>query len=72
MTPVGFEPAIAVGEHQQTYALDRAVTGTGFYNFWDFEIYSCPTRIDIYARQFFIRSYLQNMESCIKKLTTVT
>jgi hypothetical protein len=28
MTPVGFEPAISAGE-QQTYVLDRAVTGTG-------------------------------------------
>jgi hypothetical protein len=29
MPPVGFEPTIAVGERSQTYALDRADTGTG-------------------------------------------
>jgi hypothetical protein len=28
MPPVGFKPKIAVGERQQTYALDRAATGT--------------------------------------------
>ena len=29
MTPVGFEPTFAAGERPQTYALDRAATGTG-------------------------------------------
>ena len=29
MTPVGFEPTISAGEQPQTYALDRAATGTG-------------------------------------------
>ena len=29
MLPVGFEPALSAGERPQTYALDRAVTGTG-------------------------------------------
>ena len=29
MPPVGFEPMISAGEHPQTYALDRAATGTG-------------------------------------------
>ena len=29
MPPVGFEPTISVGERPQTYALDRAATGTG-------------------------------------------
>jgi len=29
MPPVGFEPTIAVGERPETYALDRAATGTG-------------------------------------------
>jgi hypothetical protein len=27
--PVGFEPAISAGERPQTYALDRAATGSG-------------------------------------------
>ena len=29
MHPVGFEPTISAGERPQTYALDRAATGTG-------------------------------------------
>jgi len=29
MPPAGFEPTISAGERPQTYALDRAVTGTG-------------------------------------------
>jgi len=29
MPPVGFEPVISTGEWPQTYALDRATTGTG-------------------------------------------
>ena len=29
MSSVGFEPTISVGERPQTYALDRAATGTG-------------------------------------------
>jgi len=29
MLPVGFEPAISADERPQTYALDRAATGTG-------------------------------------------
>ena len=30
MHPVGFEPTISAGERPQTYALDRAASGTGF------------------------------------------
>jgi len=30
MPPVRFEPTISAGERPQTYALDRAATGTGF------------------------------------------
>jgi hypothetical protein len=32
MPPVGFELSISVGERPQTYALDRAATGTGSYS----------------------------------------
>ena len=31
MPPVGFEPTISVGERPQSYALDRAATGTGWW-----------------------------------------
>ena len=30
MPPVGFEPTISAGERLQTYALDRAATGSAF------------------------------------------
>ena len=30
MLPVGFEPTISAGERPQTFALDRAATGTDF------------------------------------------
>ena len=32
MPPVGFEPMISAGERPQTYALDRAATGTSKAN----------------------------------------
>jgi len=32
MPPVGFEATISAGERPQTYALDRAATGTGGIN----------------------------------------
>jgi len=31
MLPVGFETTISAGERPQTYALNRAAIGTGFY-----------------------------------------
>ena len=31
MPPAGFEPTISAGERPQTYALDRAATGTGSF-----------------------------------------
>ena len=34
MPPVGFEPTISAGERPQTYALDRAATGTGCFLCW--------------------------------------
>ena len=34
MPPVGFETTISVGERPQTYALDRAATGTGMFR-WE-------------------------------------
>ena len=31
MPPMGFEPTISAGERPQTYALDRAASGTGYH-----------------------------------------
>jgi hypothetical protein len=33
MSKVGFEPAIPASQHPQTYALERVVTGIGFFMF---------------------------------------
>ena len=39
MAPVGFEPTISAGERPQTYALDRAATGTGNLSLFRLRIY---------------------------------
>ena len=47
MPPVGFELTISAGERPQTYALDRAATGTGSHhacatcNSWGIYILKC-------------------------------
>jgi len=40
MPSVGFEPSIPAGERPQTYALDRAATGTDFASY-------CCTKFDV-------------------------
>ena len=44
MPLVGFEPTISASERPQTYALDRAATGTG----------SNPLESKIYTEEFFL------------------
>ena len=50
MPPVGFELTISAGERPQTYALDRAATGTGcthklkVVNLQVFVAFVCPRR----------------------------
>jgi hypothetical protein len=39
MPPVGFEPIISAGELPQTYALDRAATGTGKHHGYVYEMW---------------------------------
>ena len=34
MPPVGFEPTVSAGERSQTYAVDRAATGTATGRYW--------------------------------------
>jgi len=38
MPPVGFEPTISADERLQTYALDRATTGTGTVHIYNNKI----------------------------------
>ena len=37
MSPAGFETTISAGERPQTYALDRAATGTGNFTLLQFQ-----------------------------------
>jgi hypothetical protein len=39
MTPIGFETMISAGERPQTYAIDRAATGTGNIPYLQFIIF---------------------------------
>ena len=45
MPPVGFEPTISVSERPQTYALDRAATGTGIIR--EIKCLNVAKRIDL-------------------------
>ena len=38
MPPVGFEPKTPAGERPQTYALERAATGTGIYRVFNLKV----------------------------------
>jgi hypothetical protein len=38
MPSAGFEPTVSVGERPQTYALERAATGTGCYKIYEVDI----------------------------------
>jgi len=54
MPPVGFEPTIAVGERPQTFALDRAVTGTGDIQYWSDKIMPLHTNVHSYFTNYFV------------------
>ena len=55
MPPAGFEPTISAGEQPQTYALDRAATGTGNLLNYYMPIYTRAVRkVSIYSE------YLEN------------
>ena len=59
MPPVGFEPTISAGEWPQTYALDRAVTGTGNVPYYDTETRAVFHRSDT-PRFVFSRNAVEN------------
>ena len=50
MPPVGFEPTISVGERPQTYALDRAATGTGIIITLAYRLYSFLLQLKKFSR----------------------
>ena len=60
MPPVGFEPTISVGERPQTYALDRAATGTGniHYNWYRQYTTSIKARcLTFWRRNYFFLNF---------------
>ena len=52
MPPMGFEPTFSAGERPQTYALDRAATGTGMQLIIPAKIQSGPTKV-LHVSNFF-------------------
>jgi hypothetical protein len=65
MSAVGFEPTISAGKRLETYALDRAATGTG-------SCYSLPERYVIQAyilhkiwEMFYAQSFLINIHDTV-------
>jgi hypothetical protein len=58
---VGFEPTISAGERPQTYALDRAATGTGTFVHLVIHILETGIRSDVLAPQ---KLYNVNPKKC--------
>ena len=66
MPPVGFEPTIPAGERPQTYAFDRAATGTGllllysiFFLLWlKFFSHLSNTHKELCINVLFVRKYV--------------
>ena len=50
MPPVGFEPTISAGERPNTYALERAATGTGITVLYRSQLLRCLKRVYAVAR----------------------
>jgi hypothetical protein len=69
MLPVRFEPRIPAGERPQTYALDRAATGTGYYSFTNIILHYCFTLYYTYIDNF--NQSLQNSALLIPQHTYV-
>jgi hypothetical protein len=49
MPPAAFEPTISAGERPQTYAIDRAANGTGYFNHINYSNYY-KNRLDTTTR----------------------
>ena len=68
MSLVGFEPTISAGERPQTYALDRAATGTGNLSIW--QKYISGRNPYDFMVQNFVRSHFLFSE--LKKIGVIT
>ena len=63
MHPVGFQPTISAGDRPQTYAVDRATTGTGPTRFNVQKFCILPT---VYLRVFLMDFKLNSDYFCVR------
>ena len=64
MPPVGFKLTISVGERPQTYALDRAPTGTSIYECYAYKVfYKRKTIVKIDVLTFILKLF--NIINCL-------
>jgi hypothetical protein len=68
MPSVGFDPTISAGERPQTYALDRAATGTGHKGIIQmlFAVTNLDTGLQLYKVQRALRQTEGNTNESIK------
>jgi hypothetical protein len=68
MPSVGFEPKISAGERPQTYALDRAATGTGHKGIIQmlFVVTNLDTGLQLYKGQRALRQTEGNTDESLK------
>ena len=59
MPPVGFEPTISAGERPQTYALDRAATGTVCQNLVHRTDMNCIKSFVVWLVIFIVLHYIK-------------
>ena len=59
MFPVGFEPTISAGERPKTCALDRAATGTGFYQYYHSKLFLLQETNYYVSEEFYVRQVSQ-------------
>jgi len=70
MLPVGFEPTISAGERPQTYALDRAATGTGsiFYRTPLFYYFKYEQKVNKLRKVYFSSKYKASTKIILTKI----
>ena len=77
MLPVGFGPTIPTSERPQTYALDRAATGTGKHLlkvtvFWNITPCSLVTGTNVTAKIYLLQDGIKKFISRVMKIRYIT
>jgi len=68
MPPVGFELTISAGERPQTYALDRATTGTVCSRMLLYQILHAYIFAGVFVCIFLVRIGAIEYEFCVKEV----